>query len=172
MEQVDILLIIGTSVFLIASLVIIIVLVWCYCRKRVGRNYSSLYNLVDETDVAEIAEQVGTAKYVLKHKTVDQNKNSLEVGSTVGNTRKRVGNVTFVTEETADSVDTSNDVDVGGIVSAYGDTYSTMVSVSSKANWLSMNKLSNLNLSVQASFIYASDVKYVAGKIIQVQVYS
>lgn len=52
-------------------------------------------------------------------------------------------------------------------MSAYGDQIS-FVSLESKASWLTLSAVANLNSNIQTSLIYSRDMKYVAGKIIQI----
>ena len=51
-------------------------------------------------------------------------------------------------------------------LTAYGDTM-TVASMDSKYSWLSLNTVTKMNLHVQCSLIYSKEMKYVAGKIIQ-----
>lgn len=58
-----------------------------------------------------------------------------------------------------------------GTLSAYGDTGTvtgSMMSVASKASWNGSQVLDHLDLNIQSSLIYSKDLRYVAGKITQV----
>lgn len=62
-----------------------------------------------------------------------------------------------------------SDVDSENVsISAYGDQAS-IISNERKASWMGGQNVANLNISIQASLIYSRDMKYVAGKIIQME---
>lgn len=77
----------------------------------------------------------------------------------------RLPNVSKIEEFSAEiSVSDIEGEDV--TLTAYGDTM-TVASMDSKYSWLSLNTVTKMNLHVQCSLIYSKEMKYVAGKIIQ-----
>lgn len=143
--------------------VFIFIIYKCCCKKD---SKKGSYIEIKSVEVAEEQEEVRNvntnSSYTVRKGDHDENADaSYQI-------LRKHGNVTNVNETTAEIACSDIDIEMSGTVSAYGDTAS-MVSVASKASWLTMETVSNLNLSVQASLIYANEMKYVAGKIIQVE---
>jgi len=137
---------------------IILICVKCCCRKK--KDKKGNYKPVEVAEEQEEENGNTNKTYVVRSDNDINKDSSFQV-------KRKNGNVTNVNETSAEVAFSDIDIEIGGTVSAYGDTAS-MMSVASKASWLTMDTVSNLNLSVQASLIYAHEMKYVAGKIIQI----
>lgn len=138
----------------------IIFIVFKYRKKRGTKNG---YDRLKSSE-----EQAGKSPSDYHDANLDKRSNGIQKDTPLQDPALHHSIVTNVDERKAEVSSSEIDGFIYSAASAYGDTTS-MISVASKASWLSMDTISNLTARVQASLIYSFERMYIAGKVIRVE---
>jgi len=136
-----------TGIFLL-FITIYLITTCCYRRHNKSKRR---YFKVDNTDYGE--------------DVVKSNQNDIVAINVKDRKQTEIANVSAVSESSAEV--SISDIDGDDLpVSAYGDSL-TFASIDQKSSWLTLNTIAISNLHIQTSLIYSNQMRYVAGKIIQ-----